>query len=379
MDLKLLGDKIRRIREQIGYSHEEVEAATGISNASLHAFESGSKEPTGDEILVISDFFRQDYKFFVSNDRHSAYEQTETLFRMHGDKLSKGDRVQVFEFIYLCECEDYLWKVLDKRSFVDFNFQKRGEKYQVEATRAARELRQSLGFSSDTVPRDVFAEFRRLGIHVFRRALENSQISGLFLRHPTAGRCILVNYNEDPFRQRFTAAHEAGHAIMDNGQDGVLSGEWSRKEDCERRANRFASCFLVPRDFLGAIPIQGEWNDSDILKWGVDLRTNPQVLTYALDDIRAISREQKARFEKLKIDKSNKTDPELPQSLSDAGRKRRLSLLKRGLSAAYVRDCFDARRRSLLSEGRLAEMLLTAPSNVHNVAALYGEQLQNGN
>jgi hypothetical protein len=54
-------------------------------------------------------------------------------------------------------------------------------------TQAASALRKLFDYPDNTVPRDVYTDFRSIGIHVFRRRLHNSNISGLFVRHPTAG------------------------------------------------------------------------------------------------------------------------------------------------------------------------------------------------
>jgi Zn-dependent peptidase ImmA (M78 family) len=69
------------------------------------------------------------------------------------------------------------------------------------------------------VPLDVYADFRSIGIHVFRRKLGNSKISGLFIMHPVAGKCALVNSNEDVYRQRFSAAHETIHRLSGRGRN----------------------------------------------------------------------------------------------------------------------------------------------------------------
>ena len=51
--------------------------------------------------------------------------------------------------------------------------------------------------------------------------------------------------------QRFTAAHELGHAVLHKGvtglhRDRVASGPSARKEQREYQADRFATCFLMP-------------------------------------------------------------------------------------------------------------------------------------
>src|SRR6185295_885484 len=129
---------------------------------------------------------------------------------------------------------------------------------------AAGQLRRHLRYQPAEVPADVFYDCRRMGVHVFRRALENSNISGLFIQHPAAGPCILVNYSEDLFRQRFTVSHELGHALFDNGEEFVVS--FYGKEDLvEVRANTFAAHFLLPDEYLARLPAV-KWENETILE-----------------------------------------------------------------------------------------------------------------
>ena len=108
LDLGLFAKKLARYRQQFQADYEEVSQNTGIPREKLIALEQASLEPTGDDILILADYFKCDYKFFVSNEMLAPFEQTETLFRMHGDELSSEDRWAIQEFLFLCECEDYL-------------------------------------------------------------------------------------------------------------------------------------------------------------------------------------------------------------------------------------------------------------------------------
>src|SRR6266567_2489816 len=108
MDLILLGSKLRRYREQFQASFLDIAKATGIAEARLRAFENGEMTPSGDEVLIFADFYQCDYKFFVSNEKLAPFEQTETLFRLHGKDLSTEDRWAVQEFLFLCECEEFV-------------------------------------------------------------------------------------------------------------------------------------------------------------------------------------------------------------------------------------------------------------------------------
>jgi transcriptional regulator with XRE-family HTH domain len=214
-DRTAFSDKIRRSKEHLAVDNSEIVTETGISEARLATLMSGSADPTGDEVLILADFFDCDYKFFISHEKLAAFEETDSLYRKHGDLFSKADRRSVQQFLYLCECESWLWITTGKRTEA-FDFVPRGSNYKAHGAQAAHDLRRRLGYEDGQVPSDIFRDFRRLGIHIFRRKLTNSNISGVMIRHPNAGNCVLVNYDEDVYRQRFTAAHELAHAIMEH-------------------------------------------------------------------------------------------------------------------------------------------------------------------
>ena len=105
LDIISLGKKIKRCRTNLDLELSDVSEKVGISIERLDEIEKGQKEPTGDEILIFADFYKQDYKYFISNEKLSASEQIEVLYRKFGDDFSKEDRWAIQEFIYLCENE----------------------------------------------------------------------------------------------------------------------------------------------------------------------------------------------------------------------------------------------------------------------------------
>ncbi|WP_330207353.1 helix-turn-helix domain-containing protein [Pseudomonas sp. AM14(2022)] len=68
MNLTVLGSKLSRYREQLAMSKEEVSAATRIPLERLLSVEAGSQAPTGDEVLILADFYHCNFKFFISNE-----------------------------------------------------------------------------------------------------------------------------------------------------------------------------------------------------------------------------------------------------------------------------------------------------------------------
>lgn len=240
IDLSAFGDKLRRYREQRQLTLEELVPDTGIAIERLKGFETAATSPTGDEVLILADFFQCDYRFFVSNEKLAAFEQTESLYRRFGTEFSRKDRRSIQEFFFLCECEAFLMAELN-RKVEAFSFTPSGTFFKAHGDQAAASLREHFKYAANAAPSDVYADFRRLGFHVFRRRLENSNISGLTIQHPSAGTCILVNYSEDIYRQRFTAAHEGGHGILDSNDDVIVSFSNRTTDLVETRANTFAS------------------------------------------------------------------------------------------------------------------------------------------
>lgn len=375
IDLQTLGSKLSKYRGQLEESIVEVAVATGIDAARLTSIEAGQAEPTGDEVLILADHFRCDFKFFISNEQVAPFEQTETLYRAHGNDFTKEDRRAVQDFLYLCETEDFLMRELG-RPPKRFSFAPAGNFFKGNGEDAAASLRAALGHSNREVPRDVYAEFRSVGVHVFRRKLGNSNISGLFIMHPVAGKCALVNHSEDIYRQRFSAAHEMAHAIFDSAQGASVSFEGPSGSDMvELRANRFASCFLMPPAFLTQLPDPAQWTDADAQRWANDLRVSCVALAIALKEAKLIDLAVYNRIRNLRVPREAKIDPELSESLNATQRQRKAHLLELGLSNYYVGLCFEGFSAGVISIGRLAEALLCSHGELAELADLYGRTL----
>jgi len=212
-----------------------------------------------------------------------------------------------------------------------------------------------MGHDEKQVPRDIYAEFRSVGVHVFRRELGNSNISGLFILHPTASKYVLVNYSEDVYRQRFSAAHEMAHAIFDSQAGPSVSFyRYERVDMREIRANRFACCYLMPPEFLRKLPAPSSWGEVDAQKWANELRVNCDALGIALKEADLVDPQASSAIRAFRIPKESKVDPELPDSLTEAQHARKIALLQRGHSDYYVGLCLDAHSQGVISIGRLS-------------------------
>jgi len=371
-DLSAFGRKLRRYREQLKLDIAEVATRTGVSEPRLTDLEGGLAAPTGDEVLILADFYHCDYRFFISNEQLAPFEQTENLYRRFGDEFSKEDRWRVQEFLFLCECEEQLQRALN-RPRNDFTYEPEGTYFKGHAEDAAARLRRSFGYRGDSVPSDLYRDLRSLGIHIFRRRLENSNISGLTVRHPYAGNCVLVNYSEDVYRQNFTVAHEAAHVLIDRDEVVVSFTQWKARDLVEIRANTFASRYLLPPELLRKLPVV-RWDAEAAIHWALKMKVSVSALIIGLRESSIIDDSIYERLRGVRAPQEMKTDPELA-GLSARSLERKARLLERGLSAFYVSLCFDAVSESLISSARAAEMLLVDEAELGELANLFNVKM----
>lgn len=376
---QFIAQRLCHARELQSLSPDTIAELTGITPTRLLLIESGGDRPSGDEVLILAHCYRHDFRDFLDEGRPEPFRGTDILYRRHGDAFAPKDRRAIQEFLFLCEIESFLEDQLQAPKHV-FAFKPKGAYFKGHAETAAADLRVSLGYASNAVPRDVYADFRAIGIHVFRRRLESSEISGLYIEHPVAGHCVLVNYEEDIYRQRFSVSHEAAHAIFDSSDAVVVtfrreSSRYDIKNLKEIRANRFASCYLMPPSVL---PRNVQWTGDRAVEWAQKFRVSSSALGIALKEADLIDDSTAREIGAARVPLAEKSDPEAPTSLTGQQRKIRLTLLERGLSDYYVGLCFDAHQRGLITAGRLSEALLADHAETRIISALYGRAIRDG-
>jgi Zn-dependent peptidase ImmA (M78 family) len=167
------------------------------------------------------------------------------------------------------------------------------------------------------------------------------------------------------------------HAIFDCAEGASVSYKKPGHLDMlEVRANRFASCFLMPPAFLANLPDPAKWSDSDVLRWANDLRVSCDALGIALKELQLIDDATSQRFRQLRVPRDAKLDPELPENLNHTQRERKEKLLEVGLSDFYVGLCFEGFNVGAISVGRLAEALLCSHGELSELSSIYGRTLR---
>lgn len=124
----------------------------------------------------------------------------------------------------------------------------------------AREVLESNGINIPPIPVEEIIENYSLRLQFINLEEKSIDIAGLY---DVNVRTIYVNAADTPARQRFTIAHEFGHALLHqqqlkaNPNLGILYRR-SLKDKIfdtmeEQEANRFAAYLLVPEDIIRRI------------------------------------------------------------------------------------------------------------------------------
>ena len=253
-DYVVLGNKLKDARESLLINPQDSASRLEISLQEYIDIEAGTNRISGDQLVLLASLYERDFRYFVTGDYPSAESQVQEMFRRNAE-LSKNDRIAIQQFIRLCEYENFLEREIFQHQFVEIpNY----EKYPFDHTyfkkqgeEAAFFERQRLFLEQEAIT-NIFELIRNQGIHIFKRQLEDKNISGLYINHPFAGHCILINYLDDLYRQNFSAAHEYCHALFDSseGQEVTYLKSSNDKPELEWRANSFAGNFLVPKQKL---------------------------------------------------------------------------------------------------------------------------------
>ena len=367
-DYAVLGRKLKDARESLLIAPQDCASHLQISLEEYLDIEVGRNRITGDQLVLLAALYRRDFRYFVTGDYPSAESQVQEMFRRNA-ALSQKDRVAIQEFVRLCEYEHFLEREIFQRqsvaipnygqfSFGHGNFKRQGEE-------AASFERERLVLGKQPIE-NIFELIRNQGIHIFKRQLEDKNISGLYINHSDAGHCILVNYLDDLYRQNFSAAHEYCHALFDSsqGQEITYLKSSNDKSELEWRANSFAGNFLVPKQRL-ELDYSPTNNYEDwislVRQIAKRFRVSSQVVIIRLSELKWIDRglqEQLFQDKRLVIRHDEKFDPETPPSLSSGIRDKSTQIIRRGLSWHFIELGAEAYRRGEITYHRLLDMLL---------------------
>lgn len=243
-----IGERLKEARKNVQLSQEEAATSIGIDRTALVKIEKGTRAVTGVELHQLAVLYRRDPSEFLI-EQPLQEEILTTLGRIEGNaRLEWSEQIS--------HSVEVLKEAVRLRDALGDQIQTFPPTYQLssptsyeEAVEQGKEIaileRERLKYGSGPIP-DIANLIASQGIWTAAVSLPK-HVSGLFIAHDKYGLAMFVNQGHAQVRRRFSYAHEYAHALVDrNRREHEPTSTKNRSDFIERRANAFASEFLIP-------------------------------------------------------------------------------------------------------------------------------------
>jgi Zn-dependent peptidase ImmA (M78 family)/transcriptional regulator with XRE-family HTH domain len=251
LDQAAMGRRLQQARDNRLMSQEEVADKIGLPRTALVQMEAGRRRINTVELAMLAKIYGLPVgSFFEELD---AEADVQDVIHRIAPEFKDDPKVadQVTRHVAICR-EGYSlrkllgWTVAVAPPLYDDPAPDSIMAAVRHGTDVAEAERHRLGLGDNPIP-DVADLIAAQGIWSSGADLPN-EMSGMFLRHPSFGMAILVNFSHARPRKRFSYAHEYAHALLDRKKRSLtVSRVSNRQELAEVRANAFAASFLMPK------------------------------------------------------------------------------------------------------------------------------------
>ena len=209
--VRIIGTKIRKLREEMELTQEDLARSVGLSSEFISLLELGRRSPSLESLSRIAKFLNKEISFFILE----RAESFDTLIK--GEKLDLKTRRLLKKFRKYCD--DYLGleEMTGRQSDLAPLYGN------VSAEKMAAQERSRLELGEDPVS-NVFLLLEQNGLHVCRFPIQDEiNIAGafVFLEYKQAA-FALVNSRQPFLQQALTAVHEYGHYLKDRFDGPII-------------------------------------------------------------------------------------------------------------------------------------------------------------
>ncbi|MGD9975715.1 MAG: ImmA/IrrE family metallo-endopeptidase [Desulfatirhabdiaceae bacterium] len=362
MDLQMLAQNIRRLRNAKHLSQKELAEKAGLSLPSIKNLELAKGEPRMRTIQAISkvlDVKVQEFFWPVSELRTVRFRSVKRM--QNRENILATITKKIKDFNYLEEILNY---------HIPFNLKKIIPQCRRDnIIETANLCRKKLGLKPHEPIHDICGLLEKAGVKVLFLPMSSDGFFGLSIGEKDGGPAVAVNvWERIPVERRiFSAAHEFGHIMLHPDAFDIDLKEENKDEEAE--ANLFAGHFLLPDDGF-----REEWNDASGLHF-VDrvfkikriFRVSYKAILYRLTELNFADKSIWPRFNSAYQQKFHKSLPytEEPMGIDSSE--------PYGLKAYdFFEDCFSrlvrlAIEKDKISLSRGAEMLGISLESMQNL------------
>ncbi len=350
--LILIGERLKKAREALGYTQEEVAEKLSIGRPRYSDIENGKRDVPLKELYNFCEFFGRPIGYFIK-ERLTLDNGFKVLFRKTGGDQEVAKVIVEFETLCekMCTLEEMMDAKIKPPVSEDYAYEK--DRLSFWGKHYANHERQRLSLGQVPLRNlDQILE-EKCALKIFYLPiLEERRIFGMFTYDEQMGACVLINTNASFGKQLFSLAHEYAHFVFHKGRLGIISFEKDKDTADESLADHFAGDFLMPEEAVNdifniRIKNRRDLTAEDIVYFAEYFGVSFQAMIYRLNNLRLLSNDAKENF--------------INQTLVNVVRRSMgISEPERGklkFPTLYVHFCLKAYQQGKITTAKLAEFL----------------------
>lgn len=365
LDRKQLGERLRDIRQDLGFTQAEVAGLLELHRPAISEIEAGRRAVASEELYEFSRIYAVAVADLLAQPTPSCAQIERILFRGPGLETPAA-RAAIRRFVQRCGAERELEGLLgieppeDQRPGYRLSAPTSSGQAIHHGTRMAEQERRRLGLGALPL-RNPLSLLERQGVRIGPlRDFEAGEIEGIYFETEELGACVAINTARDfgtGFRSAFTAAHEYAHWLLRDVEVETFRFQGGNNDLGEVRANAFAAAFLMPeegvREYFASIGLL----ENDLVD-----RLSPGDVVLAMDHFGVSRSALLYRLQNLKL-----LAPETAKELRT--RDIHVHRVAKALGLRFRRERKDssrmnalvteAWRRGLITTGRAADLIDT--------------------
>ena len=295
MRSKFNGERLRRARIYRGMTLAELGELIDLSKQTLSLYENNRVVPDFSTVIKLTNALHFPANYFFQKDTIDVSSGT-TYFRSLISTTKKSRDAEITKVEYIAALYEVLYQYIDfpmlnlPRVNIDTKYV---EDSMIE--KIAYKVRESWGLGNDPIG-DLQYILEENGLIVVGSNVSDTKIDAysqiLNIDNSETYIIVLSVGQKGKARLNFDLAHELGHIMLHPWTEDIETLSNEEFKERERQANKFASCFLLPREtFLDdcrKYPTELEYYRMLKSKWNCSI----QAMLYRANDLKVISNNQ---------------------------------------------------------------------------------------
>ncbi len=242
-------ERLTQAREWMSLTKRSLAILADVSAQSISNYESDQSKPTDAVVDALAEVLRVRREFLLTS---APIDRPETVFwrAMASDTVQSQKRTTAL-LGWSIEALDVLQDFVEIPSLAlpALNLPSWNRLSYEDIEQVAEDVRGHFGLGKRPIA-DLSLAIENVGIPIFTFDVENPKQAGFMHRSVRLQRPVIgINmYHQSWSRQRFSLAHELGHAVLHSTVPPVTLRTSADNAELERQAHRFAGAFLFPRD-----------------------------------------------------------------------------------------------------------------------------------